>query len=76
MARMDIAKVYVSIENIDTISDRVLLWELCLRHKAKLVHSNWKPARWVIEMDIDGEHMVELRLSEKAYELIMGEGDA
>jgi hypothetical protein len=65
--------VKVTIENIDTISDRVLLWELCRRHKASWFSEGFNWFSRVIEIPVDGEHKAKLKMSEKAYKVLMGE---
>lgn len=77
MARMPNITVHINLENLDTINDEVLIWELCRRHRKHTANAPHKikffTGHKVISLPIGPDYYADLILSEEAYLTLMGE---
>ncbi len=67
-----VPKIRIDFENLETISDRVLLWELCRRHKADWFSEGMNWYSRIVNIPIDQTYEAKIKMSEKAYNTLMG----
>jgi hypothetical protein len=67
--------IHVDLDNLDTINDEVLLWELCRRRQAQPAAKKTKRIvpHVVIELPIFADHSAEVIMTEDAFHALMGD---